>query len=70
MGFCSTLRNPGSFLLHLRRSVLLPQHEIDSYDDRFHSADVTGQDLLDGNHEASEEIREKVNTFTQCVKFQ
>ncbi|XP_052592619.1 spectrin alpha chain, erythrocytic 1 isoform X1 [Peromyscus californicus insignis] len=36
------------------------KHEIDSYDDRFQSADATGQDLLDGNHEASEEIREKM----------
>ncbi|EDL13221.1 spectrin alpha 1 [Mus musculus] len=36
------------------------KHEIDSYDDRFQSADATGQELLDGNHEASEEIREKM----------
>lgn len=66
-GLCSILRGPGSFLLHLWHSVLWPQHEIDSYDDRFQSADATGQDLLDGNHEASEEIREMVSCFhTVC----
>lgn len=36
------------------------KHEIDSYDDRFQTAEATGQDLLDGNHEASDEIREKM----------
>ncbi|XP_004688413.1 PREDICTED: spectrin alpha chain, erythrocytic 1 isoform X1 [Condylura cristata] len=36
------------------------KHEIDSYDDRFQSADETGQALLDANHEASEEVREKM----------
>ncbi|XP_045402991.1 spectrin alpha chain, erythrocytic 1 [Lemur catta] len=36
------------------------KHEIDSYDDRFQSADETGQSLLDANHEASEEVREKM----------
>uniref|UniRef100_A0A452T9P5 Spectrin alpha chain, erythrocytic 1 n=1 Tax=Ursus maritimus TaxID=29073 RepID=A0A452T9P5_URSMA len=36
------------------------KHEIDSYDERFQSADETGQDLLDAGHEASDEIREKM----------
>ncbi|XP_006159133.1 spectrin alpha chain, erythrocytic 1 [Tupaia chinensis] len=36
------------------------KHEIDSYDDRFQSADETGQALLDANHEASDEVREKM----------
>uniref|UniRef100_G3S8T8 Spectrin alpha chain, erythrocytic 1 n=1 Tax=Gorilla gorilla gorilla TaxID=9595 RepID=G3S8T8_GORGO len=36
------------------------KHEIDSYDDRFQSADETGQDLLNANHEASDEVREKM----------
>ncbi|EPQ17489.1 Spectrin alpha chain, erythrocyte [Myotis brandtii] len=36
------------------------KHEIDSYDDRFQSADETGQALLDVNHEASSEILEKM----------
>ncbi|PNI30348.1 SPTA1 isoform 3 [Pan troglodytes] len=35
------------------------KHEIDSYDDRFESARETGQDLLNANHEASDEVREK-----------
>ncbi|KAL1769881.1 spectrin alpha chain, erythrocytic 1 [Sigmodon hispidus] len=35
------------------------KHEIDSYDDRYQSADATGKDLLDSNHEASAEIHEK-----------
>ncbi|XP_042637830.1 spectrin alpha chain, erythrocytic 1 [Orycteropus afer afer] len=39
------------------------KHEINSYDDRFQSADETGQDLLDANHEASEEVREKMETL-------
>nr|XP_004671146.2 spectrin alpha chain, erythrocytic 1 isoform X2 [Jaculus jaculus] len=39
------------------------KHEIDSYDDRFQSADATGQELLDGDHEASDEIREKMTTL-------
>ncbi|XP_014652504.1 PREDICTED: spectrin alpha chain, erythrocytic 1 [Ceratotherium simum simum] len=39
------------------------KHEIDSYDDRFQSAAETGQDLLDANHEASEEVREKMETL-------
>ncbi|XP_034523569.1 spectrin alpha chain, erythrocytic 1 [Ailuropoda melanoleuca] len=36
------------------------KHEIDSYDERFQSADETGQALLDAGHEASDEIREKM----------
>ncbi|XP_036298592.1 spectrin alpha chain, erythrocytic 1 [Pipistrellus kuhlii] len=36
------------------------KHEIDSYDDRFQTADETGQALLDVNHEASSEILEKM----------
>ncbi|XP_077616159.1 spectrin alpha chain, erythrocytic 1 [Crocuta crocuta] len=36
------------------------KHEIDSYDDRFQSADETGRDLLDLGHEASDEVREKM----------
>ncbi|XP_039706377.1 spectrin alpha chain, erythrocytic 1 [Pteropus medius] len=36
------------------------KHEIDSYDDRFQSADETGQALLDANHEASDEVLEKL----------
>ncbi|XP_003795429.1 spectrin alpha chain, erythrocytic 1 [Otolemur garnettii] len=36
------------------------KHEINSYDDRFQSADETGQALLDANHEASDEVREKM----------
>ncbi|XP_045697382.1 spectrin alpha chain, erythrocytic 1 [Phyllostomus hastatus] len=36
------------------------KHEIDSYDDRFQSADETGQALLDVRHEASDEIWEKM----------
>ncbi|XP_045640354.1 spectrin alpha chain, erythrocytic 1 [Ursus americanus] len=36
------------------------KHEIDSYDERFQSADETGQDLLDAGHEASDEILEKM----------
>lgn len=36
------------------------KHEIDSYDDRFQSADETGQALLDVNHEASVEVQEKM----------
>uniref|UniRef100_A0A8C6R8D3 Spectrin alpha chain, erythrocytic 1 n=1 Tax=Nannospalax galili TaxID=1026970 RepID=A0A8C6R8D3_NANGA len=42
------------------------KHEIDSYDDRFQSADMTGQELLDGNHEASEEIREKMTALANA----
>uniref|UniRef100_A0A8D0Q514 Spectrin alpha chain, erythrocytic 1 n=1 Tax=Sus scrofa TaxID=9823 RepID=A0A8D0Q514_PIG len=37
------------------------KHEIDSYDDRFQSAHETGQALLDANHEASDEVMEKMN---------
>ncbi|XP_032949083.1 spectrin alpha chain, erythrocytic 1 [Rhinolophus ferrumequinum] len=36
------------------------KHEIDSYDDRFQSADETGQALLDANHEASHEVQQKM----------
>ncbi|XP_027467817.2 spectrin alpha chain, erythrocytic 1 isoform X1 [Zalophus californianus] len=36
------------------------KHEIDSYDERFQSADETGQALLDASHEASDEVREKM----------
>ncbi|XP_004640065.1 spectrin alpha chain, erythrocytic 1 [Octodon degus] len=39
------------------------QHEIDSYDDRFQSAAETGQELLDGEHKASDEIEEKMKTL-------
>lgn len=53
----------------LRHFVLWPQHEIDSYDDRFQSADETGQALLDVNHEASSEILEKVIRLPEFVKF-
>ncbi|XP_075396529.1 spectrin alpha chain, erythrocytic 1 isoform X1 [Tenrec ecaudatus] len=40
------------------------KHEIDSYDDRFQSADETGQALLDANHEASEEVQKKMETLS------
>ncbi|XP_058556237.1 spectrin alpha chain, erythrocytic 1 isoform X2 [Neofelis nebulosa] len=36
------------------------KHEIDSYDDRFQSAEETGRDLLDVGHEASDEVLEKM----------
>ncbi|XP_068918914.1 spectrin alpha chain, erythrocytic 1 [Petaurus breviceps papuanus] len=36
------------------------KHEIDSYEDRFQSAAETGQYLLDADHEASEEVHEKM----------
>ncbi|XP_054977169.1 spectrin alpha chain, erythrocytic 1 [Sorex araneus] len=36
------------------------KHELDSYEDRFQSADETAQSLLDANHEASEEVQEKM----------
>ncbi|KAM5202520.1 spectrin alpha chain, erythrocytic 1 isoform 2-T6 [Hipposideros larvatus] len=36
------------------------KHEIDSYDDRFQSADETGQALLNADHEASHEVQEKM----------
>ncbi|KAM5293714.1 spectrin alpha chain, erythrocytic 1 [Glossophaga mutica] len=36
------------------------KHEIDSYGDRFQSADETGQALMDVRHEASDEIWEKM----------
>ncbi|XP_054419326.1 spectrin alpha chain, erythrocytic 1 [Pteronotus mesoamericanus] len=36
------------------------KHEIDSYDDRFQSADETSKALLDVRHEASDEISEKM----------
>ncbi|XP_074246098.1 spectrin alpha chain, erythrocytic 1 isoform X2 [Saimiri boliviensis] len=36
------------------------KHEIDSYDDRFQSAAETGEALLDASHEASDEVREKM----------
>uniref|UniRef100_G3W7Y5 Spectrin alpha chain, erythrocytic 1 n=1 Tax=Sarcophilus harrisii TaxID=9305 RepID=G3W7Y5_SARHA len=39
------------------------KHEIDSYEDRFQSAAETGQDLLDADHEASEEVREKMTSL-------
>uniref|UniRef100_A0A8C9UTX8 Spectrin alpha chain, erythrocytic 1 n=2 Tax=Marmotini TaxID=337730 RepID=A0A8C9UTX8_SPEDA len=39
------------------------KHEIDSYDDRFENAEMTGWELLDGNHEASDEIQEKMTTL-------
>uniref|UniRef100_A0A8C2VW96 Spectrin alpha chain, erythrocytic 1 n=1 Tax=Chinchilla lanigera TaxID=34839 RepID=A0A8C2VW96_CHILA len=39
------------------------KHEIDSYDDRFKSAEEIGQELLDGKHEASDEIQEKMTTL-------
>ncbi|XP_040308430.1 spectrin alpha chain, erythrocytic 1 isoform X2 [Herpailurus yagouaroundi] len=35
------------------------KHEIDSYDDRFQSAEETGRELLDVGHEASDEVLEK-----------
>ncbi|KAF4021176.1 hypothetical protein G4228_013314 [Cervus hanglu yarkandensis] len=40
------------------------KHEIDSYDDRFQSANETGQALLDANHEASGEVREKMTALS------
>ncbi|KAM5236514.1 spectrin alpha chain, erythrocytic 1 [Ctenodactylus gundi] len=40
-------------------------HEIDSYDDRFQTADETGLELLDAKHEASDEILEKMKTLTE-----
>ncbi|XP_012892769.1 PREDICTED: spectrin alpha chain, erythrocytic 1-like, partial [Dipodomys ordii] len=42
------------------------KHEIDSYDDRFQSADATGQELLDGNHDASDEIKEKMTALANA----
>ncbi|XP_019288872.2 spectrin alpha chain, erythrocytic 1 isoform X2 [Panthera pardus] len=39
------------------------KHEIDSYDDRFQSAEETGQDLLGVGHEASDEVLEKMTTL-------
>ncbi|KAM9686923.1 spectrin alpha chain, erythrocytic 1 isoform 1-T2 [Trichechus inunguis] len=39
------------------------KHEIDSYDDRFQNADETGKELLDANHEASEEVKEKMTAL-------
>ncbi|XP_042537874.1 spectrin alpha chain, erythrocytic 1 [Dipodomys spectabilis] len=42
------------------------KHEINSYDDRFQSADATGQELLDGNHDASDEIREKMTVLANA----
>ncbi|XP_044530944.1 spectrin alpha chain, erythrocytic 1 [Gracilinanus agilis] len=39
------------------------KHEIDSYEDRFQSAAETGQYLLDADHEASEEVREKMTSL-------
>ncbi|XP_044800096.2 spectrin alpha chain, erythrocytic 1 [Bubalus bubalis] len=40
------------------------KHEIDSYDDRFQTANETGQALLDANHEASDEVLEKMSLLT------
>ncbi|XP_047410247.1 spectrin alpha chain, erythrocytic 1 isoform X3 [Sciurus carolinensis] len=40
------------------------EHEIDSYLDRFQAAEMTGWELLDGEHEASDEIREKMTTLS------
>uniref|UniRef100_H0W5L2 Spectrin alpha chain, erythrocytic 1 n=1 Tax=Cavia porcellus TaxID=10141 RepID=H0W5L2_CAVPO len=40
------------------------KHEIDSYEDRFQSADEIGQELLESKHEASDEIQEKMTTLT------
>lgn len=53
----------------LRHFVLWPQHEIDSYDERFQSVDETGQALLDAGHEASEEVREKVTQLNSGWNF-
>ncbi|XP_078297414.1 spectrin alpha chain, erythrocytic 1 isoform X3 [Panthera onca] len=39
------------------------KHEIDSYDDRFQSAEETGRDLLGVGHEASDEVLEKMTTL-------
>ncbi|XP_077012693.1 spectrin alpha chain, erythrocytic 1 [Tamandua tetradactyla] len=39
------------------------KHEIDTYDDRFQSADETGQALLTAKHEASDEVQEKMATL-------
>lgn len=36
------------------------KHELDSYNDRFQSAEETAQALLDTGHEASEEVQEKM----------
>ncbi|XP_019677904.3 spectrin alpha chain, erythrocytic 1 isoform X2 [Felis catus] len=40
------------------------KHEIDSYDDRFQSAEETGRELLDVGHEASDEVLEKMTILT------
>ncbi|XP_022415244.2 spectrin alpha chain, erythrocytic 1 isoform X2 [Delphinapterus leucas] len=40
------------------------KHEIDSYDDRFQSANETGQALLDASHEASDEVMDKMAVLT------
>uniref|UniRef100_A0A2R9A5S5 Spectrin alpha chain, erythrocytic 1 n=1 Tax=Pan paniscus TaxID=9597 RepID=A0A2R9A5S5_PANPA len=49
------------------------KHEIDSYDDRFQSARETGQDLLNANHEASDEVQEKMeildNNWTALLEL-
>ncbi|NIG58318.1 spectrin alpha chain, erythrocytic [Pontoporia blainvillei] len=40
------------------------KHEIDSYDDRFQSANETGRALLDASHEASDEVMDKMAVLT------
>lgn len=52
--------NTGTSQLLLLSCVIWPQHELDSYNDRFQSAEETAQALLDTGHEASEEVQEKV----------
>ncbi|XP_058516471.1 spectrin alpha chain, erythrocytic 1 [Ochotona princeps] len=39
------------------------KHEIDSYHDRFQTAAETGNALLDANHEASDEVQQKMATL-------
>ncbi|XP_012372086.2 LOW QUALITY PROTEIN: spectrin alpha chain, erythrocytic 1-like, partial [Octodon degus] len=47
----------------LERSLAVMDDKIDSYDERFQSADEIGQELQDSEHEASEEIKEKMKTL-------
>eukprot|EP00069_Balaena_mysticetus_P007680 bmy_19330T0 len=46
------------------------KNEIDSYDDRFQSANETGRALLDANHEASDEVMDKRwQQYGQCLEL-
>lgn len=41
--------------------VLTPQGEIDAHEDNFKACAQEGQDLLDDEHPASDEVKEKVS---------